>query len=65
MICVTDHGAYLLAWSRLSAAKMGYTGYSGEIPSWEMGYTRDKDVDVPNLGALLKGRAPGPVSTLF
>ncbi|CAM9241241.1 unnamed protein product [Ectocarpus sp. 12 AP-2014] len=40
---------------------MGYTGYSGEIPSWEMGYTRDRDVDVPNLGALLKGRAPGPV----
>lgn len=40
---------------------MAYSGYSGEIPSWEMGYTRDRDVDVPNLGALLKGRAPGPV----
>eukprot|EP00903_Cladosiphon_okamuranus_P020541 g18854.t1 len=40
---------------------MAYTGYSGEIPTWEMGYTRDTDVDIPNLGALLKGRAPGPV----
>ena len=40
---------------------MAYSGYSGEIPTWEMGYTRDRDVDIPNLGALLKGRAPGPV----
>ncbi|CAM9967875.1 unnamed protein product [Hapterophycus canaliculatus] len=40
---------------------MAYSGYSGEIPSWQMGYTRDTDVDIPNLGSLLKGRAPGPV----
>lgn len=44
---------------------MAYSGYSGEIPSWEMGYTRDSDVDIPNLGALLKGRAPGPVRALL
>ncbi|CAN0128810.1 unnamed protein product [Pylaiella littoralis] len=40
---------------------MAYSGYSGEVPSWEMGYSRDRDVDIPNLGGLLKGRAPGPV----
>lgn len=40
---------------------MAYSGYSGEIPSWQMGYTRDTDVDIPNLTSLLKGRSPGPV----
>lgn len=54
--------ALVSCFASFCAAQMGYTGYSGEIPSWEMGYTRDRDVDVPNLGALLKGRAPGPVS---
>ncbi|CAN0533932.1 unnamed protein product, partial [Laminaria digitata] len=37
---------------------MGYTGYGGEIPTWEMGYGRDRDVDIPNLGTLLRGRPP-------
>ncbi|CAN0295685.1 unnamed protein product, partial [Scytosiphon promiscuus] len=47
--------------SGLCFYQMAYSGYSGEIPSWQMGYTRDKDVDIPNLGTLLKGRAPGQV----
>ncbi|CAN0335035.1 unnamed protein product [Ascophyllum nodosum] len=40
---------------------IAYTGFSGEIPTWEMGFTRKKDVDIPSLLALARGRAPGPV----
>lgn len=36
---------------------IGYHGYSGEIPSWEMGYTRQRDTDVPSVEGMLRGRA--------
>lgn len=47
--------------SFVSFFQIAYSGYHGEIPSWEMGYKRERDVEIPNLRSLLKGRAPGPV----
>lgn len=35
---------------------MNWDGYSGEIPTWEMGYTRKKDVLIPNFLNLLTGQ---------
>ncbi|CAM9965820.1 unnamed protein product [Phaeothamnion confervicola] len=40
---------------------MAYEGYSGEIPTWEMGYGRAKDVALPSLGKLLAGAPQRPV----
>lgn len=36
---------------------IGYHSYSGEIPSWEMGYGRHRDTEVPTVEGLLRGRA--------
>ncbi len=36
---------------------LAYHGYSGEVPTWEMGYGREHDVDTPNVEDMLRGRA--------
>jgi lysocardiolipin and lysophospholipid acyltransferase len=38
-------------------ATVAYSSYTGEVPTWEMGYGRETDTDIPNLVKLLKGRA--------
>jgi len=39
-------------------ATVAYAGYTGEIPSWELGFERKVDVDLPNVARLFKGEAP-------
>ncbi|CAM9520591.1 unnamed protein product [Chrysoparadoxa australica] len=39
---------------------VGYGGYSGEIPTWDMGYEREIDRGVPNLRKLFQGDAIKP-----
>lgn len=34
---------------------MAYDGYTGEIPTYEMGYERNKDHNIPNAGKILRG----------
>lgn len=34
---------------------INWEGYSGEIPTWEMGYTRERDTMIPNFPNLLAG----------
>lgn len=34
---------------------MAFSGYTGEIPTYDMGYERAKDVNVPNAGKVLMG----------
>mmetsp|Transcript_2945 Transcript_2945/g.3365 ORF Transcript_2945/g.3365 Transcript_2945/m.3365 type:complete len:459 (-) Transcript_2945:131-1507(-) len=36
---------------------MNFDGYSGEIPTWEMGYTRNVDVLVPTINTFIMGTA--------
>lgn len=38
---------------------MNFTGYSGEIPTWDMGYERNKDFAVPNVHKLFFGMEVG------
>ena len=34
---------------------MNWDGYSGEIPTWEMGYSRKRDKMIPNFANMLSG----------
>lgn len=34
---------------------LNWEGFSGEIPTWEMGYTRERDTLIPNFPNLLSG----------
>lgn len=34
---------------------VAYGGYSGEVPSWAMGYGRDRDVGVPSVAEMVQG----------
>eukprot|EP00993_Chasmostoma_nieuportense_P001979 NODE_2812_length_1085_cov_3.377871_g2682_i0.p1 GENE.NODE_2812_length_1085_cov_3.377871_g2682_i0~~NODE_2812_length_1085_cov_3.377871_g2682_i0.p1 ORF type:complete len:344 (-),score=101.32 NODE_2812_length_1085_cov_3.377871_g2682_i0:52-1047(-) len=38
-----------------------YSGYSGEVPCWQDGYTRKLDCDIPNLLKLARRQQPGPI----
>ncbi|CAN0189533.1 unnamed protein product [Discosporangium mesarthrocarpum] len=40
---------------------IGYTGYGGEVPTYRMGYSRKRDIDIPSIASLLRGCQPGPV----
>eukprot|EP00300_Choanocystis_sp_HF-7_P030782 c39733_g1_i1.p1 GENE.c39733_g1_i1~~c39733_g1_i1.p1 ORF type:complete len:349 (-),score=68.55 c39733_g1_i1:12-1058(-) len=40
---------------------IGYTGYSGEVPTYAMGYGRNHDVAIPNGEKLLNGHPVGDV----
>lgn len=35
---------------------MSFDSYSGEIPTWEMGYTRNRDILIPNHSTLVLGK---------
>jgi len=34
---------------------MAFSGYTGEVPTYEMGYERSRDVGIPNAGKVLMG----------
>ncbi len=36
---------------------VAYHGYSGEVPSYEMSYDRERDMEVPNVFKMMQGRA--------
>ncbi|KAH9257742.1 hypothetical protein BASA81_004208 [Batrachochytrium salamandrivorans] len=38
---------------------MNFTGYSGEIPTWDMGYERNRDFIIPNVYKLFLGMEVG------
>jgi len=40
---------------------IGYPSYSGEIPTYEMGYTRRKDIEIPSFLSVLLGKPPGVI----
>jgi len=40
---------------------IAYQSYSGEIPTYEMGYTRNKDKDIPSFRSVLEGKFPEKV----
>lgn len=44
---------------------IGYTGYTGEIPSYAMGYSRQRDTLLPNMFGLLAGDSPKRVHIHF
>jgi len=33
---------------------IAYSSYTGEIPTWEMGYTRNKDLEIPSISKMMK-----------
>jgi lysocardiolipin and lysophospholipid acyltransferase len=41
---------------------IAFPSYSGEIPTFEMGYDRKTDTDVPSMKSLLAGKSPGQVA---
>lgn len=40
---------------------IAFPSYSGEIPTFDMGYDRKIDTDVPSMKSLLAGKSPGHV----
>lgn len=41
---------------------IAFPSYSGEVPTFDMGYDRKTDTAVPSMKSLLAGQAPGSVS---
>lgn len=41
---------------------IAFPTYSGEVPTYDMGYGRKKDTDVPSMKSLLAGKGPKSVS---
>lgn len=41
---------------------IAFPSYSGEVPTYDMGYDRKTDTDVPSMKSLLAGKGPESVS---
>jgi len=52
-MCQSPHGHSPVIYDLTVA----YHGYSGEVPTYEMGYEREQDMDVPNVFKMIQGRA--------
>lgn len=52
---------WCLGGCRPSVWRVLCSGYSGEVPTWEMGYGRERDTGVPSVADLFRGKTSSAV----